>query len=168
MQVVCVCQVIANSLHLLYNGYMNKQHSNQVEESKQQLKSSGLKVTQARLKLLDIFKRAKKPLSIKQIAEQLGDIEADMVTLYRNVESLENLGLIKQIRLTDRQSYYELITKNHHHHLICKVCGKIADVNECDVTMQGPKLLKTHGFAKVTDHSLEFFGICDKCVNKKS
>jgi Fe2+ or Zn2+ uptake regulation protein len=137
------------------------------EESKQLLKNNGLKVTQARLKLLDIFKRGKKPLSIKQIAEQLGDTEADMVTLYRNVESLENLGLIKQMRFNDRQAYYELITENHHHHLVCKSCGKISDVNECSVTIQGPKLLKTHGFAKVTDHSLEFFGICDNCVKKK-
>jgi Fur family ferric uptake transcriptional regulator len=145
---------------------MNKVRFETIEETKRQLKNNGLKVTQARLKLLDIFKRAKKPLSIKQIAEQLGDTEADIVTLYRNVESLENLGLIKQIRLTDRQSYYELITENHHHHLICKICGKIADVKECDVTMQGPKLLKTHGFAKVTEHSLEFFGVCSSCDKK--
>ncbi len=163
MQVVCVCQVIANSLHLQYNSRMNKIHPERNEESKRQLKNSGLKITQARLKLLDIFKRAKKPLSIKQITKQLGDTEADMVTLYRNVELLENLGLIKQMRFTGRQAYYELITENHHHHLVCEVCGKISDVNECGAVMQGPKLLKTHGFAKITEHSLEFFGVCSKC-----
>lgn len=143
---------------------MHVSHKQQIEESKHLLKSSGLKITQARLKLLDIFKRAKKPLSIKQVAQQLGDTNADLVTLYRNVEALDNLGLIKQMKFKDRQAYYELITENHHHHLVCKSCGKISDVNECSVTIQGPKLLKIHGFAKVYDHSLEFFGICEKCA----
>ncbi len=140
-----------------------KQH---VRESKAQLKNNGLKITTARLGLLDILKHAKKPLSIKEITKQLGDGGVDPVTLYRNVESLEKLGLLKKVRLNDRQAYYELAATEHHHHLICKQCGKIADIADCKVSISNKDLLKKTGFAKVTDHSLEFFGICKECSKK--
>ncbi len=136
-----------------------KQHTS---ESKQQLKTGGLKITSARLGLLDILKHAKKPLSIKDIAKKMARSNVDLVTLYRNVDSLKNLGAIKQINLKDKQSYYELAGGIHHHHLVCTNCGKMADV-ELPETSLNKTALKKHGFAKITDHSLEFFGICSKC-----
>src|SRR5579872_7289409 len=96
------------------------------QESKVQLKSGGLKITPARLNLLDIFKHAKKPISVKEISKDLK--QADVVTLYRNIDSLKNLGVIKKISLGKTEGYYELSSAKHHHHLICKVCGRIADV----------------------------------------
>lgn len=135
-----------------------------IEESRKQLKTNGLKVTSARLCLLDIFKHAKKPLSIKQIICQLGDENINIVTLYRNIELLKTLGVVEEIRLRDRQAYYELKTKDHHHHLICKNCGKVRDIKNCRLAVASSKLLKTHGFAKIYDHSLEFFGVCNKCI----
>jgi Fur family transcriptional regulator, ferric uptake regulator len=134
------------------------QHSS---ESKQQLKNGRLKITSARLSLLDIFKHGKKPISIKKIAQSMGDV--DLVTLYRNIESLKNLGVVKQINLKDRQAYYELAGGTHHHHLICTNCGKLADVKLPEKNLS-KTFLKNHGFAKITDHSLEFFGLCSSCA----
>jgi Fur family ferric uptake transcriptional regulator len=142
--------------------FMNKPCNQHTTESKQQLKTGGLKVTTARLDLLDILKHAKKPLSIKEIAQRLGESKIDLVTLYRNVESLQKLGIVKQINLKDRQAYYELGAGEHHHHLICTNCGRLEDVHIEEINLN-KTFLKKHGFAKVTDHSLEFFGICAKC-----
>lgn len=139
---------------------MNKPCDQHITESKQQLKTGGLKITTARLDLLDILKHAKKPLSIKDIAQRLG--EADLVTLYRNIEALQNLGIVKQINLKDRQAYYELSGGEHHHHLVCTNCGRLEDVQVEEMNLN-KTFLKNHGFAKVTDHSLEFFGVCTKC-----
>jgi len=139
-----------------------KQH---VDESTSQLKAGGLKITAARLSLLDLFKHAKKPLSVKEIAVKLKTSDVDPVTLYRNVESLENLGIIRQLRLQDRQAHYE-IADNHHHHLVCKICGKIVDVEGCKISVADKNFLKKNGFAKMTGHSLEFFGICNTCAKK--
>jgi Fur family ferric uptake transcriptional regulator len=134
------------------------QHTN---ESKKQLKTGGLKITSTRLQLLDIFKHAKKPLSIKELAKSIG-AKADEVTLYRNIESFENLGLLKQIRFQDRQAYYEL-SGDHHHHIVCQRCGKIADVKNCRVNL--PKAsVAAAGFKKLKGHSLEFFGLCNSCA----
>lgn len=130
------------------------------KESSEQLKSRGLKITVGRLGLLDIFKHNKKPLAVKEIAKNLKG--QDLVTLYRNIESLQKLGMIKQIKLKDRQAYYELFSSDHHHHIICNNCNKLVDVKIKEVTLN-KKLLHKLGFAKVTDHSLEFFGICRSC-----
>jgi Fur family ferric uptake transcriptional regulator len=136
-----------------------RQHTTQ---SKRQLKTGGLKITAARLSLLDILKHAKKPLSIKEIAKSLGG--PDLATLYRNIESLMDLRLVKRISLKDRQSYYELADDGrHHHHLVCTNCGRLADVKIPEINLS-KSFLKNHGFAKVTDHSLEFFGLCAKCA----
>jgi Fur family ferric uptake transcriptional regulator len=145
--------------------FMNKACSQHADESKIQLKTGGLKVTTARLNLLDILKHVKKPLSIKQIAHRLEEDDIDLVTLYRNIESLQNLGIVKQINLKDRQAYYELSGGEHHHHLVCTNCGRLEDIKVEEINLN-KTFLKNHGFAKVTDHSLEFFGVCNKCVNR--
>jgi Fe2+ or Zn2+ uptake regulation protein len=131
-------------------------------ESKKQLKTGGLKITPARLLLLDFLKHAKKPLSIKEIAKTLNKGGADLVTLYRNIESLKNLKLVKQINLKGRQAYYELATGKHHHHIICINCGKLEDVEVPEIKLS-KLFLKKRGFAEVADHSLEFFGLCVEC-----
>lgn len=93
----------------------------------------------------------------------MGKHDADVVTLYRNVESLKEMGLIKQIKLRDRQAYYELSYAPHHHHLICTSCGKLEDVKVREPVLT-KTFLKNHGFTRITDHSLEFFGICGACA----
>jgi Fe2+ or Zn2+ uptake regulation protein len=130
-----------------------------LQESAQQLKDQGLKITSVRLKLLDIFKHAKKPLSVKEIYKNLKS--ADLVTLYRNVESLEDQGLLKHIYINSKQAFYELNSSRHHHHITCVQCGKINDIAECEVKIKKGSI---PGFAKVTEHSLEFFGLCNKCT----
>jgi Fe2+ or Zn2+ uptake regulation protein len=142
---------------------MNKICPQHTTESKQQLKTSGLKITSARLDLLDILKHAKAPLSIKEIAKRIGS-NVDLVTLYRNIQSLQTLGAVKQINLKDKQAYFELTDAEHHHHITCVNCGKIVDVKLPEPALNN-SVIKKLGFAKIIDHSLEFFGICNKCKN---
>lgn len=152
-------------MHLWYSlSTMKCEQHNQ--QSSAILKQSKLKSTGARLKLLDIFKHAKKPLSVNDIFSLLRDEKADKVTLYRNVESLARIGVLKQIRLKDRQAYYELVEKNHHHHIICSHCGKIKDISKCAVDIINKNFLRSVGFSKLTEHSLEFFGVCVSCAKR--
>jgi Fur family ferric uptake transcriptional regulator len=129
---------------------------------KNTLRQNKLKATPARLGLLDIFEHAKKPLSVNDLEKKLGG-HVDKVTLYRNTEALGSLGLLKRIRLNDRQEYYELASQEHHHHLICEKCGKVADIEGCKIVANNKSLLKKSGFAEISSHSLEFFGICNNC-----
>lgn len=75
-------------------------------------------------------------------------------------------GLIKQIRLKARRIYYEINSDGHHHRLICDRCRKISDIKKCEIAEYDYNCLKTTGFARIFGHSLEFFGICNKCFNK--
>lgn len=127
------------------------------------LRGNKLKATSSRLELLDIFEHAKKPLSVSEISAKLPS--SDKATLYRNVESLEQTGILKQIRFKERQAYYE-IDSAHHHHIICMRCEKIADVKDCKISVSEKALLKHSGFAKIADHSLEFYGLCNNCAHK--
>lgn len=130
-------------------------------ESKQELKTSGLKVTTPRLEILDAFKHSPTPLNVKQLIKKLSS-KPDIATLYRNIETLITLGLIKQINLSSREQFFELAARGHHHHLVCKNCGKLEDIQITEPTI--PKaILKKHGFAQITDHTMEFFGLCANC-----
>ncbi len=133
------------------------QHEKEISAT---LKNNGLKVTPGRLGLLDIFKHNKKPLAVKEIAKLYKSFgKIDLVTLYRNVESLAEMGIVKKLRISDKEAHYE-IPHSHHHHLICTNCGKIADLENCEVRL--PKT-KIPGFSKIKEHSLEFFGLCNNC-----
>ncbi|HVY67809.1 MAG TPA: Fur family transcriptional regulator [Patescibacteria group bacterium] len=137
-----------------------EKHSSQ---DRKLLKSSGLKVTRGRLEFLDALAHAGRPLSISAMSLKLGDKGVDLATLYRNADALEQLGLIKRVNLNSREAYYELSGGRHHHHLTCVSCGRLEDLDICGVRLSSP-LLKKHGFKKLLDHSLEFFGLCAKCA----
>jgi Fe2+ or Zn2+ uptake regulation protein len=132
-----------------------------LQESQTQLKAFKLKITPARIELLDIFKHAKKPLTVKSILTFI-KTKTDPVTLYRNIESLKQNGIIKEVKFSSKEAYYELIGK-HHHHIVCENCGKIAEVKNCKVTLPKNSLVNL-GFAKLKEHSLEFFGLCNQCA----
>lgn len=139
------------------------EHSTQ---SKAELQEGNLKATSARLELLDIFRHAQKPLSVNELFGLLKKLHIDKVTLYRNVESLVNIGILRQVRLKDRQAYYEMANHGHHHHVVCTRCGTIKDMSGCGINIVNKRFLKVSGFDKITEHSLEFFGICASCAKK--
>ncbi len=140
------------------------EHSSQ---SKAVLQEGKLKATSARLALLEIFRHTQKPISVSDLFVMLKKIGVDKVTLYRNVESLVKIGIIRQVRLKDRQAYYEMANHGHHHHVVCTSCGKIKDMSGCGINIVNKRFLKISGFAKITEHSLEFFGVCATCAKLK-
>ena len=137
-----------------------KQHEN---EFKTVLRSKDLKATPARLAMLEVFAHSQKPLCIKELEQQTSG--TDVVTLYRNVGDLAKKGVLNRIRLQDKKDYYEFGSNAHHHHLVCSSCGKVVDIQSCDVKPISQKLLERNGFGSFESHSLEFFGVCKKCSN---
>lgn len=135
------------------------------DESQSLLHEAGFKATPARLALLVLFKKTGKPISIKYIQEHLGTKDTDQATIYRMVNALLESGVVKYVDLKHGHGHYELASSSHHHHAVCEKCGKIQDVS-CDTKTLQAKILKSSGFAKISDHSLEFFGICKSCAVK--
>lgn len=137
-----------------------KQHSSTLSKI---LREKKLKATPGRLAILDIFEHIKKPISIKELANNIGLKNIDMATLYRNTETLADLGLLMKIYLDEKKVYYEPASRGHHHHLICEKCGKVEGLKNCVVSNVSYKEIQAKGFSKILRHNLEYFGLCGKC-----
>lgn len=133
---------------------------------REMLRKSGHKATPSRLAILAIFKKIKNPLSAQEIVEAL-PAGTDQSTVYRTLKLLKTKGLIKQIDLRHNHAHYELAGIADHHHLICLHCGRIEDVEHCDVeAMQAAIVRSSKHFAEIRQHTLEFYGVCGACAKK--
>lgn len=125
------------------------------------IKKRGQRITIQKKEVLEALQ--KKPQSVLQILNsiQSKNSSIDKATIYRILANLIELGVAKEINLGGRESCYELSNCEHHHHLVCENCGQVEDVKLCE-DMILKEVQKRSDF-KVKNHSLEFFGICNKC-----
>jgi Fe2+ or Zn2+ uptake regulation protein len=136
------------------------------------LRKSGLKATPARLAILALFRKSKRPLAAQEIIDTLprsrGDRKIDQVTIYRTFKSFNAKGIIHPIDLRHNHAHYELTDMAEHHHLICLHCGRIEDVHTCNVgEIQSTVLRVSKHFSKIKQHTLEFYGVCKSCERKE-
>lgn len=82
-------------------------------------------------------------------------------TIYRNLNVLVDEGAIIELNVDGMVGRYE-IKQDNHYHFICEKCGRIFDLNEPVETGLNAKFAKKTGF-KITEHRLEFRGLCRDC-----
>ncbi len=132
----------------------------------QELRATGRRMTRTRKAVLALLERTHQPLSASEIFSQLQNdlVAIDLVTVYRTVNVLKELGLVVQLDLhQEGQSRYELKEgRKHHHHIRCQICGKIVDLLLCPLK-KITKLIEERTQFVVDDHTLEFSGFCPKC-----
>lgn len=87
-----------------------------------------------------------------------------LATVYRTVQALAEAGLVDVIRIEDENVYRMCHAHGHHHHLVCRECGKAVELADSEVESWAKKIAKDHGFIDV-DHTLELFGICTDCAD---
>ena len=84
-------------------------------------------------------------------------------TIYRNLELFDDLSLIYTQNGKDGSKLYKLVCHTaHHHHIICKSCGKMLPIDYCPVAPQLVALVEEKGFT-LEDHHLELYGLCKEC-----
>lgn len=130
---------------------------------KAQLREKGQRATPARVAVLALLQAEKRPLSVEKIIAGIGTNVIDYVTAYRTVTLLEEVGLVRQIDFHHGHAHYELAALGDHHHVVCVKCDKVAEVARCNAKRMEEEALLESGFSRITDHALEFFGICKKC-----
>lgn len=112
---------------------------------------------------------ARHPLSSKEIHQSLRDRDCDPATVYRTLHLLEKLELVQRFDLGDGVARFELRRHDgpdHHHHLVCRHCSRIIELEECDLTEFERRVARRNWFTDVS-HRLEFFGICPACQARK-
>jgi Fur family ferric uptake transcriptional regulator len=86
-----------------------------------------------------------------------------LVTVYRTMEILADVGLICELHSGGNcRSYLLRRPAGHHHHLICSDCGQVVDFTDCDLRGLERRLSEETGF-EMESHLLEFLGCCPQC-----
>lgn len=133
---------------------------------KKGLRATGRRMTRTRQAVLALLERTRQPLSANEIFDRLHQekVSIDLVTVYRTLHVLKDLGLIVQLDLhQEGLSRYELKEgRKHHHHIRCQICGHIVDLLLCPLK-KVTKLIEQQTQFTVDDHTLEFTGLCPEC-----
>ena len=122
------------------------------------IRDSGSKLTVPRKIVLTKLEHANKPLTLKELHKSCGNI--DFSSVYRSILLFKDLGLVDEINFADKKIRYELVSKLHHHHIICSSCGEIKELPICIISE-----IKKLTEYKITKHTFEFMGLCPKCQN---
>ncbi|MGW1543311.1 Fur family transcriptional regulator [Streptomyces sp. NPDC002309] len=134
----------------------------------EELRGAGLRVTAARVALLETV-RAGDHLGVEALAsgvrDRVGHISLQAV--YEALHALTAAGLVRRIEPAGSPARYEGRVGDNHHHLVCRSCGTVTDV-EC-ATGQAPCLTASndHGFS-VDEAEVIYWGLCPACSTRTS
>jgi Fur family ferric uptake transcriptional regulator len=129
-----------------------------VEE--QDIKRAGLKVTQPRLKILDLLGNARdRHLSAEDIYKLLlgNSEEIGLATVYRVLTQFEAAGLVNRHHFEGGQAVFELASEQHHDHMVCMKTGRVVEFYDEVIEQRQRELARQHNF-RITDHSLILYG----------
>ena len=136
-------------------------------EAKEILSENGLNRTKGKIRILQEISKSHKPLSVYEIHARMKE-SCDVSTIFRTLTQFKDKDLVHEVNLNEGFIRYELNhsqeshpSPHHHHHVRCRICGDIKNIDYCDL---GPfeKAIAKLGF-KEMEHRLEFSGICSKC-----
>ena len=135
-----------------------------LKQSKQTLQAKGLKPTYQRLRILGYLEEHENHPTVEMIYEDLvKEIPTiSKTTIYNTLNALLETGIIHAITITGTETRYDS-EDFPHHHLLCKGCGKIIDIDiKCPYVNQneidGHRVDERHGYFK---------GVCRECLKKK-
>ena len=83
-------------------------------------------------------------------------------TVYRTLQALADGGEVDMLRTEDGEAVYRRCSATHHHHLVCRDCGRTVEVEGPTVEAWATRVSAEHGFTDV-HHTLEIFGTCAGC-----
>jgi Fur family transcriptional regulator, ferric uptake regulator len=135
-----------------------------------ELKSTGLKVTVPRLKILEVFQRAtQRHMSAEDVFRVLLQERSDvgLATVYRVLTQFEQAGILNRNQFEGGKSVYELNVGQHHDHLVCLDCGQVEEFYDPEIETRQQAVAKAKGFT-ITDHALSLYATCNKanCPNR--
>lgn len=133
------------------------------------LAGRGYRLTGPRRAVMAVLAQHREPMTVAAIHEAVGASRANLVSVYRAVNLLAETGLLRVTDTTNSRRRYELNEEftGHHHHLVCRLCGRIKDLRGClladDVLARvAARVRHAHRF-RVTEHELSLFGVCGDC-----
>jgi Fur family transcriptional regulator, ferric uptake regulator len=130
----------------------------------EELKSSGLKATLPRLKVLEVFQSAeRRHMGAEDVYRVLINEGTDigLATVYRVLMQFEQAGLLRRSNFESGRSVFELDEGHHHDHLVCLTCGRVEEFYDAEIEKRQRLVAQEHGFT-LQDHTLALYAVCAK------
>ena len=137
-----------------------------------ELKNIGLKATQPRMIILDLFRKSpERHLTAEDVYRQLqaDRVDIGLATVYRVLTQFEQAGLLERHHFESGKGVFELKDGKHHDHLVCIQCGRVEEFTDPEIERRQNKVAKERGFV-VVEHALHLYVDClDKnCSHRRS
>ena len=128
------------------------------------LRERGYRLTPQRVMILSAIEDSNHHVSAEEIYAQVAAKypQVNISTVYRTLELLKRLVLIYEIDLGEGRIRYHPEGKGHHHHLVCRKCGAIVDIDESLLFSLKDILLREYDFSAQLRH-VAIFGLCENC-----
>lgn len=137
-----------------------------------EIKSTGLKATLPRLKILEIFQKGtQRHMTAEDVFRVLLEHHSDvgLATIYRVLAQFEQADILIRSHFESGKAVYELNEGQHHDHLVCLDCGKVEEFYDAEIEKRQHAVAKSKGLA-ITDHALSLYAHCirDQCPNRSA
>lgn len=122
------------------------------------------RMTRQRAAVLELLGDTAEFRSAQQLHDELqarGE-SVGLATVYRNLQALADSGALDVMRLGEENVYRKCAVTTHHHHLVCRACGRTEDVEGEVVERWAQDIAAETGFTDI-DHILEMTGLCAAC-----
>jgi len=134
----------------------------------EELKSTGLKATLPRLKIMEIFQQGKqRHMTAEDVFPVLLEDRSDigLATVYRVLTQFEQAGILMRSNFDGGKAVYELNEGQHHDHFVCTGCGKVEEFFDGEIEKRQQRIAKDRGW-QVHDHAMALYGLCAECAAK--
>jgi Fur family transcriptional regulator, ferric uptake regulator len=133
----------------------------------EQLRARGYRLTPQRELVLRAVQRLEHATPDEVLAAVREESQAvNISTVYRTLELLEELGLVRHAHLSDRAPTYHSTATPTHAHLVCRECGRVTELSADDLAPLTERLDADHGFTADLGH-LTVFGHCTGCAEER-
>jgi Fur family ferric uptake transcriptional regulator len=128
------------------------------------LKSSGLKATLPRIKILEVFQNSEiRHLTAEDVYKALlgSGSEIGLATVYRVLMQFEQAGLLERSHFESGKAVFELNEGKHHDHLVCLDCGRVEEFFDAQIESRQRSVAESRGF-KLQEHALALYANCER------
>jgi Fur family ferric uptake transcriptional regulator len=135
-----------------------------IEVFRNVFKEKKLSLSHPRLLIYQELFHALSPLSPLEIYHNLlkKKRRIGLTSIYRSLDLFESLGIVFKMANGSAVKYKLCELGGHHHHIVCKTCGHVEELDFCDISGWLKKVTESTGY-EVTDHQLNFYGYCKAC-----
>jgi len=124
------------------------------------------RTTRQRTAVLAALRRASEPVSAQDLHAELGRT-VGLATVYRTLQGLVDSGQVDVFRRDTGEALFRLCNPVHHHHLVCQRCGRVEEIDACEVEPWAARVGRRRGFS-VTGHQADIFGVCAGCQRARA